>query len=249
MKPTSNFFYSVLLTSSVIFASAWFFCSSTLMILSDFNFSADHTQFDVQKQTVQLNREKGTYCCFYQCGKHFYGLYSVLLLSTFSSVVVFFPLWLLRFLLHACAAGTTSALYSFICSYSGSGISAVSIDFCHFTKFGKVIFYLYFELFLLTLFLFLLLFLLMFPIFLHLLQLFLLIVTFFCYFYFFCWWYYSRFLVSLLLIKQFLLTALLFQVFLLLETVVVHASSHPPSTSVTYTPPHFLSGSLLSAVL
>lgn len=29
------------------------------MILSDFNFSADHTQFDVQKQTVQLNREKG----------------------------------------------------------------------------------------------------------------------------------------------------------------------------------------------
>lgn len=61
------------------------------MILSDFNFSADHTQFDVQKQTVQLNREKGTYCCFYQCGKHFYGLYSVLLLSTFSSVVVFFP--------------------------------------------------------------------------------------------------------------------------------------------------------------
>lgn len=70
MKPTSNFF-SVLLTSSVIFASAWFFCSSTLMILSDFNFSADHTQFDVQKQTVQLNREKGTYCCFYQCGKHF----------------------------------------------------------------------------------------------------------------------------------------------------------------------------------
>lgn len=41
------------------------------MILSDFNFSADHTQFDVQKQTVQLNREKGTYCCFYQCGKHF----------------------------------------------------------------------------------------------------------------------------------------------------------------------------------
>lgn len=59
MKPTSNFFYSVLLTSSVIFASAWFFCSSTLMILSDFNFSADHTQFDVQKQTVQLNREKG----------------------------------------------------------------------------------------------------------------------------------------------------------------------------------------------
>lgn len=61
------------------------------MILSDFNFSADHTQFDVQKQTVQLNREKGTYYCFYQCGKHFYGLYSVLLLSTFSSVVVFFP--------------------------------------------------------------------------------------------------------------------------------------------------------------
>lgn len=57
MKPT--FFYSVLLTSSVIFASAWFFCSSTLMILSDFNFSADHTQFDVQKQSVQLNREKG----------------------------------------------------------------------------------------------------------------------------------------------------------------------------------------------
>lgn len=29
------------------------------MILSDFNFSADHTQFDVQKQSVQLNREKG----------------------------------------------------------------------------------------------------------------------------------------------------------------------------------------------
>lgn len=143
MKPTSNFFYSVLLTSSVIFASAWFFCSSTLMILSDLNFSADHTQFDMQKQTVQLNREKRIYYSFYnfcQCGKHFYGLYSVLLLSTFSSVVGFFSLWLLKFLLHACAAGTSSALYSFIYSYSGFGISIVSIDFCHF-------FYFYFELF------------------------------------------------------------------------------------------------------
>lgn len=131
MKPTSNFF-SVLLTSSVIFASAWFFCSTTLMILSDFNFSADHTQFDVQKQTVQLNREKGTYCCFYQCGKHFMvfiQFYFCLLLVLW---LFFFPLWLLKFLLHACAAGTSSALYSFICSYSGFGISAVSIDFCHF---------------------------------------------------------------------------------------------------------------------
>lgn len=119
----------------LFFASAWFFCSSTLMILSDFHFSADHTQFDVQKQTVQLNREKRTFYCFYhfyQCGKHFYGLYSVLLLSTFSSLVVVFSLWLLKFLLHACAAGTSSALYSFICSYSGFGIFSVSIDFGHF---------------------------------------------------------------------------------------------------------------------
>lgn len=69
---------------------------------------------------------------FLSVWKTFYGLYSVLLLSTFSSVVVFFPLWLLKFLLHACAAGTSSALYSFICSYSGFGISAVSINFCHF---------------------------------------------------------------------------------------------------------------------
>lgn len=132
MKPTSNFFYSVLLTSSVIFASAWFFCSSTLMILSDFNFSADHTQFDVQKQTVQLNREKGLTVVSISVENIFMvfiQFYFCLLLVLW---LCFFPLWLLKFLLHACAAGTSSALYSFICSYSGSGISAVSIDFCHF---------------------------------------------------------------------------------------------------------------------
>lgn len=61
------------------------------MILSDFNFSADHTQFDVQKQTVQLNRGKRDLLLFLSVWKTFYGLYSVLLLSTFSSVVVFFP--------------------------------------------------------------------------------------------------------------------------------------------------------------
>lgn len=50
--------------------------------------------------------------------------------------LVFFPLWLLKFLLHACAAGTSSALYSFICSYSGF----VFLLFL-------LIFYFYFELF------------------------------------------------------------------------------------------------------
>lgn len=136
MKPTYNFFYSVPLSSSVIFASAWFFCSSTLMILSDFHFSADHTQFDMQKQTVQLNREKGLSIVstisisVENIFMVFIQFYFCLLLVLW--LLFFFSLWLLKFLLHACAAGTSSALYSFICSYSGFGIFSVSIDFGHF---------------------------------------------------------------------------------------------------------------------
>lgn len=172
MKPTSNFF-SVLLTSSVIFASAWFFCSSTLMILSDFNFSADHTQFDVQKQTVQLNREKGTYCCFYQCGKHF----MVFIQFYFCLLLV---LWLFFSPLASQVSTSCLRCWNVLCSLFFHLLVFWLWYFCCFYWFLSFLLWA----FLLTLFLFVLLlvllFLLMFLIFPHLLLLLLLIVTFFC---------------------------------------------------------------------
>lgn len=175
MKPTSNFF-SVLLTSSVIFASAWFFCSSTLMILSDFNFSADHTQFDVQKQTVQLNREKGTYCCFYQCGKHF----MVFIQFYFCLLLV---LWLFFFPSGFSSFYFMLALLERPLLFILSSARILALVFLLFLLIFVIFSFLLWA-FLLTLFLFVLLlvllFLLMFLIFPHLLLLLLLIVTFFC---------------------------------------------------------------------
>lgn len=114
---------------------------------------------------------------FLSVWKTFYGLYSVLLLSTFSSVVVFFsPL---------ASQVSTSCLrcWNVLCSLFFHLLVFWLWYFCCFYWFLSFFSFLLWA-FLLTLFLFVLLlvllFLLMFLIFPHLLLLLLLIVTFFC---------------------------------------------------------------------